>query len=60
MIQDRDPGDETDHEPPQASPELEAKAAALLDLIGSWASVSQRTLEAAQRQHHQERLRTAA
>jgi hypothetical protein len=56
MIQDRDPGDETDC--PRASDAMEAKAAALVALIGTVGTVSQKTLANMmlhQREAHQER-----
>jgi len=75
VIQDRDPGDETDrHSPmtldgynnklaPRASDALEAKAAALVALIGTVGTVSSKALENMmihQRQMHQERLKRTA
>lgn len=63
MMIDRDPGDETDHEPgPKLTPDPRA-CWDVLSLIGSTGTLSQRALERlelAQRQHHQERLRQAA
>jgi len=55
MIVDRDPGDENDI--PRASDGLEAKAAAMIALIGSVGTVSQADLERVVREQRAAHLR---